>query len=304
MDTSNNNSNKISNGVNIIVLIKQVPDPEAIIKVSAKGGSASGGNPDGQGLEIENKYVMNFFDELAVEEALGIREKSGSGTVTVISLGPHRALQALRTGIAMGADRAILINDPALDNSDSYIVAKVLSQFIKSATGGSAVGTGKQEKDCNRKEKPDIILCGKEAMDDNACQVGPAVAEFLGLPHLSNITKLDIADDKKTARVERQIEGGKEIVECSLPAIFTTQKGINEPRVPLVTGVMKAMRAKIEEINLATLGLSPDGHPGTRTRILKYYEPPRRTKVKIIDGELPDKVKNLVRLLREEAKVI
>jgi len=265
----------------IIVLVKQVPDPEAVITVSAKGGPT--GNSDGQGLEIENKYVLNFFDQLSVEEAIRIKEKLGLSIVTVISLGPRRAVESLRTCLAMGADRVILVNDPALENSDAYTIAKLLAQFIK-------------------KELPDIILCGKESMDDNACQVGPAVAEFLGLPHVSTIIKLEIGNNK-TALVERQIEGGKEIVTCSLPAVFTTQKGINEPRIPLVTGVMKAMRAKIEEINLATLGLNAaDVEP--KTRILKYYQPPKRPKVKIIEGELPDKIKTLIKLLREEAKVI
>ncbi|MFC1525012.1 electron transfer flavoprotein subunit beta/FixA family protein [Planctomycetota bacterium] len=259
--------------MNIIVLIKQVPAPEAIIKVT----------PDNKSLDVENKHVLNFFDELAIEAALRIKEKVG-GAVTVISLSHQRTVEGLRTALAMGANNTLLINDPAFKNNDAYATARSLAEAIKQRTF-------------------DLILCGKEAMDDGSTQVGPAVAEFLGIPHISTITKLEIAYDKKNARVERQIEGGKEIINCSLPALFTAQKGLNEPRVPLVSGIMKAMRAKIEEINLAALGLSLD-QIAPKIRILKYSSPPKRPQVKIIEGEPEDKAKTLIRLLKEESKII
>jgi len=259
--------------MNIIVLVKQVPTPEAIIKTT----------PDNQRLEIENKHALNFFDELAVEEALRLKEKHG-GKVTALSLSPTRSLDGLRTTLAMGVDNVLLINDPVFKDNDAYATARSLAEAIK-------------------KMDFDLILCGKEALDDGSTQVGPAVAEFLGIPHISTITKLEIAADKKNVRVERQIEGGKEIVNCSLPALFTAQKGINEPRVPLVSGIMKAMKTKIEEINLTTLGLSLD-QIAPKTKILKYNSPPKRPQVKILEGEPEDKAKTLVRLLKEESKII
>jgi electron transfer flavoprotein beta subunit len=259
--------------MNILVLVKQVPDTEAIIRAQS----------DTQ-LDIENKYALNFFDEFAVEEALRIKERLGEATVTVLTLGSKKAADALRRGIAMGADEAFQIEDPALEEVDSYTTARVLAKFIEG-------------------RDYDLILCGKQAIDDDSGAVGPALAQFLGIPYLTSIVDLEIAADKSEARAGREIEGGREIVTCPLPALFTAQKGLNEPRIPQVTGVMKAMKAQIDKIDLKVLGLSPeDVRP--KTKIVKYYPPRKRPPVKMIEEEFPKNVEALVKLLREQEKVI
>jgi electron transfer flavoprotein beta subunit len=259
--------------MHILVLVKQVPDTEAIIRAQS----------DTQ-LDIENKYALNFFDEFAVEEALRIKEKVGEGTVTVLTLGSKKATDALRRGIAMGADEAFQIEDPALQEGDGYTTARVLATFVEG-------------------RDYDLILCGKQAIDDDSGAVGPALAQFLGIPYLTSIVELKIVADKREAQAAREIEGGREIVTCSLPALFTAQKGLNEPRIPQVTGVMKAMKAQIEKIDLKALGLSPE-EVGPMTKIAKYYPPKKRPPVKMIEEEFPKNVEVLVKILREQEKVI
>jgi electron transfer flavoprotein beta subunit len=259
--------------MDILVLVKQVPDTEAIIRAQSDTE-----------LDIENKYALNFFDEFAVEEALRIKEKSGEGKVTVITLGSKKATDALRRGIAMGADEAFQIGDPALEEVDGYVTATTLAKFIEG-------------------QDYDAILCGKQAIDDDSGALGPALAQLLGIPYLTSIVELEIAADKKKARAAREIEGGREIVTCPLPALFTAQKGLNEPRIPQVAGVMKAMKAQIQKIDLEALGLSPeDVRP--KTKILKFYPPGKRPPVKMIEEEFPKNVEVLVKLLREQEKVI
>jgi electron transfer flavoprotein beta subunit len=263
--------------VNVIVCMKQVPDTETLIKIK----------PDGSGIVTDEiKYVMNPYCEFAVEEALRIKEKQG-GAAILVSMGPARAVESLRTGLAMGADRSIHLNDPAFEGSDAYTTAKALAEVIK-------------------KESYDLILCGKQAVDDDMAQVGPALAELLNIPHVTLITKLEISADKKKAKVEREIDGGKEVLDVALPALFTCQKGLNEPRYASLPGIMKAKKKEVKPINAAALGLPADqvGATGARTKILKYTPPPSRPPGKVISGEVLDAAKNLVRLLREEAKVI
>ena len=263
--------------MNIIVCMKQVPDTETLIKIK----------PDGSGIVTDDiKYVMNPYCEFAVEEALRIKEKFG-GQAILVTLGSARAVEALRTGLAMGADRSIHLNDPAFEGGDGFTTARALAEVIK-------------------KETFDLILCGKQAVDDDMAQVGPAVAEILNLPHATLITKLELLPDKKKAKVEREVDGGREVVEVNLPAVFTCQKGLNEPRYASLPGIMKAKKKEVKPINLASLGLPADqvGAAGSKTKILKYIPPPSRPPGKIISGEILDAAKNLVKLLREEAKVI
>ncbi len=259
--------------MDLLVLVKQVPDTEAIIRVQSDTE-----------LDIENRYALNFFDEFALEEALRIKEKLGDGKVTVITLGSHRATDALRRGIAMGADEAFQIEDPTLEEVDGYVTAKTLAKFIQGLNY-------------------DVILCGKQAIDDDSGAVGPALAQLLGIPHLTSIIELKIAANRNEASAAREIEGGREIIRCPLPALFTAQKGLNEPRIPQVAGVLRAMKAKIQKIDLKALGLSPeDVRP--KTKILKFYPPEKRPPVKMIEEEFPKNVEVLVQLLREQEKVI
>jgi electron transfer flavoprotein beta subunit len=263
--------------VHIVVLVKQVPDSEAKVQIKA----------DGSGVEVEDRYTLNFFDSLAVEEALRIKEQMEGSTVTVISLGGQKAIEALRTGIAMGADEAVLLDDPAFVGGDEYATAKALAAAIQHT-------------------KWDMILCGREAFDDSAGIVGPLVAEFLGIPHITTVVKVDLFPEDRAVTVEREIEGGKEIIKAPLPVLLSAQKGLNEPRVPPVMGVMKAMRAEIKKLDLAALGLSQTeaGKSVSREEILRYHRPAERPPVTMIQGEAADMVKELVTRLKEEAKVI
>jgi len=258
----------------IYVLVKQVPDPEAIVRVKSETE-----------LDIENKYFTSFFDEIGIEAGLKLKEKLG-GKVTVLTV-DNKRVDALRRGISMGADDAVQIADPALDGSDPFGIARALAAFLK--------------------EKPfDLILAGRQAMDDDAGIVGPAVAELLAIPHVNSIISLEVDGEKKEAKIAREVENGKETLTCPLPALFTCQKGLNNPRIPLVMNVMKAMKAQIKKIDLSSLGLSGDemGPQAAKIKVKKYLPPPKRPPVRMIKEDFPDNVKILVKLLREEAKVI
>ncbi len=143
-------------------------------------------------------------------------------------------------------------------------------------------------------------------MDEDAGIVGPAVAELLNLPHVTSVLGIDVAQDGKSAKVSRQIEGGKEHILCPLPALLTAQKGLNIPRFPQVMGMMKAMKAQVRKVDLATLGVDPRevGEPGQRVKILKYIAPPQRSAAKMVEADFPENVKHLVTLLKEEAKAL
>lgn len=258
----------------IYVLVKQVPDPEAIVKVKSDTE-----------LEVENKFFTSYFDEVGIEAGLKLKEKFG-GKVTVLTV-DNRRVDALRRGISMGADEAFQITDPALEGSDSFAVARVLAAYLK--------------------DKPfDVIFAGRQAMDDDAGIVGPAVAELLGIPHVNAVIGLEVDPSGKEAKVVREVENGREILSCSLPALFTCQKGLNVPRIPQVMNVMKAMKAQIKKVDLAALGLSKAevGTGASKVSIQKYFPPPKRPPVKMIKDDFPENVKLLVKLLREEAKVI
>lgn len=263
--------------MNIMVFIKQVADTEARIIIKN----------DKKSLEIENKYNMNFFDEFAVEEAIRIKEKQKEVQVTVCTIGPQKAIEALRTAIAMGADRAFLLDSSKVTTDDPLVIARILAAFAA-------------------KEGFDMILCGRQAIDDESANVGAMASEFLGIPHVSAVLKMELLDGN-TARLENEIEGGRGISEVKLPALFTTQKGLNEPRVPLITGVMKAMKATIPVIDPFTLDIPQEtiAAGASKVTILSYEPPQERPPVKIIEGETPEeKVKNLVKALKEDAKVL
>lgn len=265
--------------MNSIVCLKQVPDTEAQIRV----------NQDGSGIISQDiKYVINPYDELGVEEALKLKEKFGGGTVTIVSVGPQRAIESIRMALAMGADKAIHLDDPAFEDGDAFTTAKVLAQAIKGL-------------------EYDIIFCGRQAIDDDLAQVGSALAEMLGIPQIYLVTKVEVAADKKKARVNRQIVGGEEIIETPLPAVLTCQKGLNEPRYASLPGIMKAKKKEVKTINAAVLGLDPNslGKAGAKCKIIKMSSPPSRTAGKIVTGsDANETALKLAKLLREESKVI
>lgn len=265
----------------ILVCVKQVPATESKLHILANG------------LDINRadlSFVVNPYDEFAVEEALRIKERQGRGEVTVLSLRPHAAQkteEALRTCLAMGADKAVLLSDPAFEDGDCFTTAVALSAAI-------------------RRLQSDLILCGKQAVDDESGAVGIQVAELLGLPHVSVVNKLEIRPDARTALAHRQIDDGIEVVETPLPALITCQKGLNEPRYPSLPGIMKAKQKPLEVWTRETLGLAPErvGKFGAKLQTVRVEPPSPRPAGRIITGDVETAVKELVRLLHEEVKVI
>ena len=262
--------------MNIVVLLKQVPDTETLIQIAEDKAS----------IRTEDvKWVINPYDEFAVEEALRIKEKH-HGKVTILTLGPERAVESIRTALAMGADEGVLIDDPATQGSDALGTAKVLAAALK-------------ETDY------DLVIAGQRAVDDDGYQVPAAVAELLGVAQVSMVIKEEITDGK--IRCERTIEGGTVVVETDLPALFTTQRGINEPRYASLPGIMKAKKKPLVKKTLADLGIDPSevGEARAKCRVKGLSFPRERSPGRIIEGETVEaKAAELVRLLREEAKVI
>ena len=248
----------------IAVCIKRLPDSETRVKIA----------PDGKSLdETGVKFVLNPYDEFAVEEALRRREQAGAGEVVVFSLGPAAAQETIRSALAMGADRGVLLQVDRMP-ADGLVVARALAAELKDGAF-------------------DLILFGKLAIDDYNHQVGPMVAELLGLPCVTSVSRLEIADGKGVA--EREIEGGIEVCEFPLPAVLTVDKGLNEPRYPALKGIMAAKK-KPMEIKPTPLGVGD-------VEIVALTLPPERKEGKIV-GEGPAAVPELVRLLREEAKIL
>lgn len=256
--------------MNIVACVKQVPDTEALIKVK----------PDGTGIDEGGiKWVMNPYDEFGVEEALKLKEAQG-GEVTVVSAGPARAMESIRTALAMGAEKGVHICDAALDNADEYNTAAALAAAIKEIN-------------------PDIIFCGQRAIDDDSAQVGSILAELLGIPVVTIVTKFDPEDGK--IKVIKPIEGAQLVIESTLPCVVTAQKGLNEPRYASLPGIMKAKKKPVDVKDAAALGISIE----PKARLAKMTPPPERAPGKIIAGDDPAaKAAELVKLLREEAKVI
>ncbi len=249
----------------ILVAAKRVPDPNATIKV----------RPDGSGIVTDNvKYVVNPFCEIAIEEALRIKEKSGGAEVVLVSVGGKVSQEQLRTGLAMGADRAILVLSE--EEVEPLAVARVLQKLVDS-------------------EKPDLLLMGKQAIDDDSNVVGQMVAELLGWGQATYASAVKLADDKKSAVVTREVDGGLEDIEVQLPAVITADLRLNEPRYASLPGIMKARKKELKEIPLAELGI--DTAP--RVKILKLEPPPKRQA-----GKKVGSVQELVNLLHTEAKVI
>jgi len=264
--------------VNIIVCLKQVPDTETQIKVGSDGKSI---------VTDDIKWVMNPYDEHGVEEALRIKEKFG-GEVTVVGLGPKRVTESIRTALAMGADKGILVSDEALEGSDSLAVAKALAAAIK-------------ELDY------DLIFSGQRGVDDDMGVVGANIAELLDIPQLSVIDKVEVAEDGKSVKVNRPIEGSILVIESPLPALITAQKGLNEPRYASLPGIMKAKKKPFDEKTLSDLGLDAAefGEGARKVKVLEITPPPAREAGKIVEGETPqEKAAGLAKLLHDEAKVI
>lgn len=261
----------------IAVIIKQTPDTETVVKINDAGNDI---------VATGVKYVMSPYCEFAVEEALRTKEKLG-GEVVVISLGPDRVLETIRTALAMGCDRAIHLKDAAFEGGDAQATAKALAGAIKTVS-------------------PDIVFAGKQAIDGDQSQVAVRVAELAGLAQATIVTGLEIAADGKTAKATRRIEGGDEVVELKLPALISCEKGLNEPRYASLPGIMKAKKKEVKDLKPADLGLDGQvGAAGAKAKRVKLLPLPERKAGRRIEAETPEAAAaELVRLLREEAKVL
>ena len=260
--------------MNIVVLLKQVPSTESFIEIA----------DDGVSIKTDDlKMVINPYDEFAVEEGIRLKE-AHVGSVTILSVGREKTTESIRTALAMGADSGVLIQDPVIEGCDSLGIARILAAALK--------------------EIPfDLIIAGQRAVDDDSFQVGVAVAEYLKIPHASMVIKEEIIDGK--IRCHRTVEGGTVILEAPLPVLFTTQRGLNEPRYASLPGIMKAKKKPLDIKTLADIGLDAEnaGKPMTRIMAMKY--PPEREGGTIIEGDSAQaKAAALVKVLHEESKVI
>ncbi|GIW71586.1 MAG: electron transfer flavoprotein subunit beta [Planctomycetota bacterium] len=253
--------------MHIVVLIKRVPDTASKITIAA----------DGRTIETAGlQFVLNPYDEFAIEAALQLKEQVGAGTVTVMTLGPAEAAQTLRSALAMGADRGVhLEHEQQL--GDPYAIARTLATAIQGLAPPA-----------------DLVLAGRQAVDSQSLAVGPMVASLLELPCVTDVTRLERQPEGKL-RVEREVEGGHEVLLVEPPALLTTNKGLNEPRYASLKGIMAAKKKPIEE---PAVPIAP-----ALSAILRLEYPPARQGGRIV-GEGAAAVPELVRLLREEAKVL
>lgn len=257
--------------MNIYVCIKQVPDTETKIKLNADQSSI-----DTTGI----KWIISPYDEFAIEEALRLRDKNAGSTVTVLSAGPARVVEAMRTALAMGADSAIHVELP--ETADNNWVAKSLAGALK------------------KESKIDVIFTGKEAIDDGAAQVSQLVAEYLGISHVAVVLNAEYLPSG--VRCKREIEGGSfEVVEASFPVLIAAQKGMNEPRYASLPNIMKAKKKEIKVLKASDVGTSETDQ---KIRYKNYQLPPPKQAGKKISGDPAAQAKELVRLLHEEAKVL
>jgi len=249
----------------ILVPLKRVPDSDTKIRVKA----------DGSGIETDGvKFSVNPFDSIALEEALRLKEKGAATEIAVVTIGGDECAEQLRTGLAMGADRALLLKGAG--ELDSLAVAKVLAAVVK-------------------KEAPGLVLMGKQAIDDDSNQAGQMLAALLGQPQATFVSKLELIDGGKRAQCSRETDAGIETVKVNLPAVLTADLRLNEPRYVSLPGIMKAKKKPLEELTLDALGVQAV----SRTKVLKL-EPPAKRKA----GVRVKTVDELIEKLRTEAKVL
>lgn len=254
----------------VAVLVKRVPDTASELRVAE----------DGKSVVVSGlKYVMSPYDEHAVELAIQLKETNGA-EVVIVSVGSADTKDAIRSALAMGADSGLLVVTP--DGLSGKAVARLLARAL---SGLSA----------------DLILAGKQAVDDDGAQVPERVAEILGLPHASVITRFELSG--ATVSVDREIDGGQYSFETPLPALFTTQKGINTPRYPTLPNIMKAKKKEIKEVTPDSLGVSA-AELASGIVVESMYLPRKQRLGKVLSGDTPARVRELVRVLREEEKVL
>jgi electron transfer flavoprotein beta subunit len=262
--------------MHVVICVKQVPDTETKIRVK-----------DGQVDHSETKYVVNPYDEYAIEEGLRIKERLGEGKITLISTGPERTKDALKSGLAVGADEAIHLVDQAFEGSDPYATALILSKALQ-------------------KIDYDIVFCGKQGVDEDHAQVGIILAELLDIPHVSVVTLLEISDDRKSVLAHREVEGGHEVVAAPLPVVITAQKGLNEPRYASIKGIMAVKKKAIPEWNAGEIGVDAEsvGAKAARIAFTEVTLPPERAGGRVFDEDPVQDAIKVAHLLRDEAKIL
>ncbi|MBI5399265.1 electron transfer flavoprotein subunit beta/FixA family protein [Candidatus Saganbacteria bacterium] len=256
--------------MDIVVCIKQVPETTEV-KI----------NPETNTLIREGvPSIINPFDENALEAALQLKEKHG-GKVTVITMGPPQAADALKTTIAMGADEVVLVSDRAFAGSDTWATSYTLAQAIK------------------KLGNVDVILCGKQAIDGDTAQVGPGIAEWLGLPQVTFAVKIEV--EGQQAKIERMLEEVNEIVSSPLPLVITVVKQINEPRLPSLKGMMRVKKTEVKMMKASDIDADPKnlGLNGSPTQVVKIFTPPPKGGGQILTGKPNEAVDQLLNKLKE-----
>ena len=261
-------------GMKIIVCVKQVLDTAAQIQID-NGSIVSPGS----------SRIINPYDEFAIEEAVCIKEKKPDTEITLLSLGPEGFKDSIKKALAMGADKAVHLMDDKFDGLDSYALARVLARSID-------------------KIPYDLILCGRQAVDVDSAQTGPALATFLGIPFVTVVTGIDFSDNFKSAKITRQVEGGSEVRVLPLPLLLTCQKGLNEPRLPSLKGIMAAKKKKVLTFSARDLDIDTPDMCENRVIEENLCLPPERKEGIILQGTEDEISGELVRLLREEQKII
>ncbi|CDG26792.1 electron transfer flavoprotein (beta subunit) [Bacillus velezensis UCMB5113] len=257
--------------MNLFVLMKRTFDTEEKIVIEA-----------GKIQEDGAEFIINPYDEYAIEEAIQLKEEHG-GTVTAVTVGGEDAEKELRTALAMGCDQAVLINiEDDLSDPDQYSISTILYHYFKD-------------------REYDLILGGNVAIDGGSGQVAPRLAELLNIPCVTTITKLTISGDEAVA--EKDNEGDTEIIKTSLPLVITAQQGLNEPRYPSLPGIMKAKKKPLEELELDDLDIDEDD-AAPKLKTIERFLPPQKEAGRLIEGEAAEQAKELVSLLRKEAKVV
>ncbi len=256
----------------IVVCAKQVPATDSRISPAADGKSA-----DLSSVE----WIVSPYDEYALEAALRLKEKHG-GEVVVVSVGGAKVEEAMRTTLALGADKAVVLKDAAFAGAGPLEVSKALAAMVT-------------------RENPDLVLCGKQAVDDDQMAVPAMLAERLDWPQATVVVGFAVSDDGKSATADREIEGGHEKMEFTLPAVVAAQKGLNEPRYANLKGIMAAKKKPIETVTAGDLGLDP---PAGGIEVLEVTQPSQERKARLIEGDPEQQVAELVRVLREEVKAL
>ena len=258
-----------------LVCIKHVPDTETKVAVHA----------DGKRLDpaAVSKWGASPYDEYALEQALRFREAAGEGEVIAACAGPQAAQTTLRAALATGADRAILIEDERFDAAESLSRARVLAAVVA-------------------KENPDMVLLGKYGVGTDEGSTGPMLAELMDWPHVAAISA--VALDGQNFNASRAVEGAVEIHEGTLPAVLTCDKGLNEPRLPSLRGIMQSKKKPIETLRVGDLGLDEAVLDDSKLRWEAFVLPPARQSGRLIEGDAESAAAELVRLLHEEAKVL